>query len=52
MIIPVSRGPGGGGVLQCHPADQTDQGPDRGEGLESHTGNLLRVVVMVLAVIV
>lgn len=42
---PVSRCPGGGGVLQHHPADQTDQGEDRGAGLQSHTGNLLQVVL-------
>lgn len=34
----VSRCPGGGRVLQHHPADQTDQGEDRGEGLQSHAG--------------
>lgn len=33
VIGPVSRCPGGGGVLQHHPADQTDQGEDRGAGL-------------------
>lgn len=32
-ICPVSRCPGGGGVLQHHPADQAGQGEDRGAGL-------------------
>lgn len=41
VIRPVSRCPGGGRVLQHHPADQTDQGEDLGAGLQSHTGNLL-----------
>lgn len=34
----VSRCPGGGRVLQHHPADQTDQGEDRRAGLQSHAG--------------
>lgn len=42
VMRPLSRCPGGGGVLQHHPADQTDQGEDRGAGLQSHTGNLLQ----------
>lgn len=34
----LSRRPGGGGVLQHHPTDQTDQGEDRGAGLQSYAG--------------
>ena len=37
-LVVVSRGAGGGRVLQHHPSDQADQGEDPGEGLKGHTG--------------
>lgn len=45
LVVPAaSRCPGGGRVLQHHPADQTGEGEDRGEGLQGHAGNLLQVL--------
>lgn len=37
-VSSVTRCPGGSWVLQHHPTDQTDQGEDRGEGLQGHAG--------------